>query len=199
MLDFQLFYYYHLLLQELSSRYHISLKLLKYLLIKEIADLGTKLKELKSVGKSRINQEVIIGSKKGKLYFVEEGQKEYQKIKKILYNQEDGQSLKGAVASKGEKNIYIANACVMLSSSEYRRIKNGDILVTSMTTPDYVPAMKKALGFITDEGGITCHAAIVAREMNKPCIISTKKASQVIKSGDRIKMNLDNGVIEIVS
>lgn len=62
--------------------------------------------------------------------------------------------IKGEIASKGQKNIYIATACVIHSSSEWRKVKKGEILVTSMTTPDFVTAMKKALGFITDEGAL---------------------------------------------
>lgn len=67
-----------------------------------------------------------------------------------------------------------------------------------MTTPDYILPMKKAMGFITDEGGATCHAAIVAREMNKPCITSTKIATKVLKDGDRIEVNADKGIVKIL-
>ena len=77
-------------------------------------------------------------------------------------------------------------------------IKNGNILVASMTTPEYLPAMKKASAIITDEGGITCHAAIVAREMNKPCIIGTKIATQVLRDGDLVEVDADKGVVKIL-
>jgi pyruvate, water dikinase len=55
--------------------------------------------------------------------------------------------------------------------------------------------MKKSLGFITDEGGITCHAAIVAREMDKPCVIGTKIATKNLKDGDSINMDIEKGII----
>ena len=67
-----------------------------------------------------------------------------------------------------------------------------------MTTPDFVPAMKKASAFITDEGGITCHAVIIAREMKKPCIIGTKIATQILKDGDLVEVDADNGVVRIL-
>jgi pyruvate,water dikinase len=64
-----------------------------------------------------------------------------------------------------------------------------------MTTPDYVPAMNKAAAFVTDEGGITCHAAIVAREMKKPCVIATRFGTKMFKDGDLIEVDADNGII----
>ena len=76
--------------------------------------------------------------------------------------------------------------------------KDGEIIVSSMTTPDYVPAMKKAVGFITDEGGIMCHAAIIARELKKPCIIGTKIATKVLKDGDLVEVDADKGVVKIL-
>ncbi len=78
------------------------------------------------------------------------------------------------------------------------KIKSGDILVCPMTTPEYVPAMKKAGALITDEGGITCHAAIIARELKIPCIVGTKNATQVLKDGDKVEMDAGRGTIKIL-
>ena len=75
------------------------------------------------------------------------------------------------------------------------KIEAGDILVTGMTLPDYVPAMRKAAAIITDEGGITCHAAIVSRELKKPCITGTKIASHVLKDGDVVEVDADKGIV----
>jgi len=61
-----------------------------------------------------------------------------------------------------------------------------------------LPAMNKASAFITDEGGITCHAAIVARELGKPCIIGTKIATKVLKDGDEVEVNADKGIVKII-
>jgi len=73
------------------------------------------------------------------------------------------------------------------------KIEPGDILVAAQTTPDLIPAMKKAAAFVTDIGGITSHAAIVAREMKKPCIIGTKIATQILKDGDLVEVNANEG------
>lgn len=67
-----------------------------------------------------------------------------------------------------------------------------------MTNPDYVPAMRKASAFITDEGGILCHAAIVSREMKKPCIVGTKFATQILKDGDLVEVDADIGTVKIL-
>ena len=68
-----------------------------------------------------------------------------------------------------------------------------------MTMPRYLPAMVRAAAFVTDEGGITCHAAIIAREMRKPCIIGTKIATQVLKDGDMVEVDADNGVVRKIN
>ncbi|MFA6405119.1 MAG: PEP-utilizing enzyme, partial [Candidatus Paceibacterota bacterium] len=87
---------------------------------------------------------------------------------------------------------------ILHKKSEIPDLQDGEILVTHMTTPDYLPAMNKAIAFVTDEGGITCHAAIVAREMGKPCVIGTKIASKALKTGDIIEIDADAGLIKIL-
>lgn len=67
-----------------------------------------------------------------------------------------------------------------------------------MTSVDFVPIMEKAGAFVTNEGGITSHASIVAREMNKPCIIGTKIATQVLKDGDLVEVDAENGIVKIL-
>lgn len=86
--------------------------------------------------------------------------------------------LKGAAASTG---IAAGNVVVIHSPSEIDKIKDGDVLVTEMTTPDFVPAMKRAKAIVTDKGGRTCHAAIVSRELGIPCVVGTDTATQVLK------------------
>jgi len=67
-----------------------------------------------------------------------------------------------------------------------------------MTMPKYLPAMKRASAFITDEGGITCHAAIISREMKKPCIIGTKIATQILIDGVLVEVDADKGIVRII-
>jgi len=74
----------------------------------------------------------------------------------------------------------------------------GEILVSPMTMPDFVPAMKKAAAIITDEGGITCHAAIIARELKVPCVVGTKIATAVLQNGDLVEVDANLGIIRII-
>ncbi len=75
----------------------------------------------------------------------------------------------------------------------------GDILVTTMTRPDFMQLMRKAKAVVTDEGGIICHAAIVSRELGIPCIIGTKNATKILNTGDQIEMDLKTGIIKKIS
>ncbi|PIT87320.1 MAG: hypothetical protein COU31_03505 [Candidatus Magasanikbacteria bacterium CG10_big_fil_rev_8_21_14_0_10_40_10] len=72
---------------------------------------------------------------------------------------------------------------------------DGEILVTRMTTPDLMPLIRRAAAIVTDEGGITCHAAIVSRELDVPCIIGAKYATQVFQTGDLIEVNANRGIV----
>jgi len=103
--------------------------------------------------------------------------------------------LKGMSASKGK---ITGKVRVLLSYADVSDFSKGEVLVTTMTTPDYIAAMEKASAFITDEGGITCHAAIVSREFNVPCIVGTKNATQVLKDGDFVEVDAGKGVVRIL-
>lgn len=107
----------------------------------------------------------------------------------------DVQDIRGLSASLGRA---IGTVKVMQSVTEMNKIQPGDILVAVMTRPDYVPAMRKAAAIVTDEGGITSHAAIVSRELGIPCIIGTKIATQVFKDGDLVEVNANHGWVRKV-
>jgi pyruvate,water dikinase len=102
------------------------------------------------------------------------------------------QLLKGDSASPG-----VASGKVVLvhDLNELGKVAQGDILVTTMTTPDMVPAMERAAAIVTDEGGMTCHAAIVSREMGTPCIVGTETATQVLKEGTIITVHATRGIV----
>ncbi|EKE11290.1 MAG: hypothetical protein ACD_15C00111G0019 [uncultured bacterium] len=103
--------------------------------------------------------------------------------------------IRGSVGCKGFAR---GRVCVVLDALGAQKMQVGDILVSSMTTPDIISAMEKAGAFVTDEGGITCHAAIVAREFKKPCIIGTKIATQVLKDGDLVEVDANEGVVRVL-
>jgi len=115
-------------------------------------------------------------------------------IKHEMRVSEDINEIAGTPACKG---IVRGVAKILTEVEHADKIKNGDVLVAHETTPDYILAMRKAAAFVTDIGGLTCHAAITAREMNKPCIIGTKNATKILKDGDFVEVNADNGIIKI--
>jgi len=87
---------------------------------------------------------------------------------------------------------------IVLTPKECAKVAMGDILVATMSTPDFLPAMRRAAAFVTDIGGVTSHAAIVARELKKPCIIGTKNATKVLKDGDMVEVDADKGTVKKV-
>lgn len=99
---------------------------------------------------------------------------------------------KGLGASPGIGSGKVKN---IKDISEMELVEDGDILVTVMTNPDMVPAMKKAAAVVTDEGGRTCHAAIVSRELGIPCIVGSKNASEVLKNGMEVTVDATRGVV----
>lgn len=105
----------------------------------------------------------------------------------------DAALIKGTVASTGP--VLRGRVQIVMNSYDAATFKAGGILVTPMTSPEYLSAMKASLGIITDEGGLTCHAAITARELGVPCIIGTKVATKMLKDGDVVEMNATDGTI----
>lgn len=100
--------------------------------------------------------------------------------------------LQGYGASPG---IVTGKVCIVMDVRETSKVQEGDIMVATMTNPDMVPAMKKVAGIITDEGGMTCHAAIVSRELGTPAVVGTKKATTLLKDGQIVTIDGEKGLI----
>jgi len=100
--------------------------------------------------------------------------------------------LTGVAASPG---IAVGTAKIISGASQIDRIKEGDVLVAEMTTPDFVPAMKRAVAIVTDRGGRTAHAAIVSRELGIPCIVGTETATKILSDGQEITVDGSRGQI----
>lgn len=100
--------------------------------------------------------------------------------------------LQGQGAAPG---IASGRVTIIHDAKDTGAVKEGDILVTRMTNPDMVPAMRKVAAIITDEGGMTCHAAIVSRELGTPAVVGTKTATKVLKNGQMITVDGEMGLI----
>ncbi|MDV7693288.1 phosphoenolpyruvate synthase [Pediococcus parvulus] len=105
-------------------------------------------------------------------------------------------AVRGLAASPGVASGVVH---VIDNPKDIDQFKQGEVLVTVMTSPDWVPAMKKAVAIITNNGGMTCHAAIISREMQIPCIVGTRSkntvATEVLKTGDVVTVDAKNGVV----
>src|SRR3989337_1269206 len=100
--------------------------------------------------------------------------------------------LEGLGASPG---FAYGEAKLVSDATELGKVKHGDILVAVMTTPDMVPAMKRAAAIVTDEGGMTCHAAIVSRELGCPAVVGTRKATELLSDGMKITVDGEKGLV----
>lgn len=100
--------------------------------------------------------------------------------------------LKGLGASPG---LAVGEVKIVKSEKDISKVKEGDVLVAVMTTPDMVPAMKRASAIVTDEGGMTCHAAIVSRELGVPAVVGTKNATKLLKDGMLVTVDGEKGIV----
>ncbi|MFH1750645.1 MAG: PEP-utilizing enzyme [Candidatus Micrarchaeota archaeon] len=117
-------------------------------------------------------------------------------IKKNNYFIEEeitGRQIRGSTAFDG--GIVKGRVCKLAALEDIYKFIPGSVLVSPMTVPDFLPAMKKAAAIVTDEGGITCHAAIVARELKVPCVIGTGNATKILKDGDLVEVNSHTGKV----
>ncbi len=103
--------------------------------------------------------------------------------------------IKGDGASRG---VARGRVRIVYDAMRENEFIDGEVLVTSMTRPEFVPLMKRAGAIVTNEGGITCHAAIVSRELKKPCVIGTRIATEFLKTGDMVEVDAEKGIVRIL-
>ena len=133
---------------------------------------------------------------------IEEGQDPYLLQTRpitVLYEEEkEAEEVSGKIIVKGlgaSPGVASGKVKILQDIEELDKVKEGDVLVTTMTNPDMVPAMKRAVAIVTEEGGMTCHAAIVSRELGVPCIVGTGNATTVLKEGTAITVDGSRGVV----
>jgi len=105
------------------------------------------------------------------------------------------QTFTGMAASLGKVRGRVK---VVRNLGELNKVEKGDVLVAQMTTPDYTIAMRKVVAIVTDEGGVTCHAAIVSREFGIPCIVGTHIATRVLNDGMMVEVDAFEGVVRVL-
>lgn len=103
--------------------------------------------------------------------------------------------LRGRIASTGK---VIGTVRIVIRPDDITKVKDGDILIAPETSPDFIVGLKKAIGVITNQGGITSHAAIVSMELGIPCLVGVKGATSIIKDGQRIELDAIKGEVRSV-
>ncbi|MDD1673020.1 MAG: phosphoenolpyruvate synthase, partial [Methanomicrobiales archaeon] len=115
--------------------------------------------------------------------------------KEAAVNETEGEGkilIQGQGASPG---VASGSVVMVMNMKDVGKVQGGDIMVTRMTNPDMVPAMRKVAGIVTDEGGMTCHAAIVSRELGTPAVVGTKKATTILKEGQLVTIDGEKGFV----
>lgn len=182
-------------------------------LFKSLADLtgkdGSFIKDLtheelrKLVFKKNVNLDFVKIRNKSNVIMAMPGKfkiligKEADTFKKNLFKNQI-RSIKefgGRIASKG---IARGRAKIVISFSDFKKVKKRDILVVINTSPDYIDVIKKAAAIVAEEGGVTTHVSIISRETKKPCIVGFSNATNIFKDGDIIEVDANKGLVKLI-
>ncbi|PIZ52208.1 hypothetical protein COY27_01035 [Candidatus Woesearchaeota archaeon CG_4_10_14_0_2_um_filter_33_13] len=190
------------ILYEIAKRYNLDTRLSLYLCAEEITEeiinkiTNRQLQERKdgciflwkrtsqNKGKYDYETKVLVG-------------KEFKDFVAILkeHDEEEINDFRGMCASTGTATGKVR---ICQTKDDLKKFEQGEVLITSMTRPEFVTAMKKAAAIVTDEGGITCHASIISRELKIPCVIGTKIATKVLKDGDFVEVRANHSLVKII-
>ena len=179
--------------EEISKRTGIKEDYLFYLDYVELKDFLSGKISQKELEKRSNECLVIYVKDKPKIFYKEQFKDLIDDIINPVHEKSD--VILGNVASPGKATGRVK---IVITRADVEKMEKGDILVSTMTRPEHIVAMKKAAAIVTNEGGITCHAALVSRELKIPCVIGTKIATKVLKDGDIVEVDANNGIVKII-
>lgn len=187
-------HYLEIILKEVGKRSNISLEVMRDTFPFEIKDILDK-KINEDYVKGRREKCFIVWEDKADrpLVLIGDQVKKWEEILNPKIN--NSQVVKGNCASKGKVTGKVR---ILLNASENDKLENGEVLVTFMTSPDFMSAIRRSSAIVTNLGGITSHAAIISRELGIPCVVGTKNATDILKTGDIVEVNADKGEIKIL-
>lgn len=196
-------YYVHNLmgmLKEIAKRLGVEYEQLVSMRLEEIKESLNKKKSIltKEELNLRLQDHALIYSEGSSKVLTGEKLEAYRKEELQDEVETSTNILKGTSTVKREEKIK-GKVRVIMSIDELDKFQKDEILVTPMTNPTYVQIMEKSKAIITDEGGLLSHAAIIARELGKPCIIGTKIATKILHDGDLVEVNTNQGVVKILN
>ena len=184
--------------EHISTKNNTPLELLYQSTLTELLEINSENTDVFTILSERQKSSVwAVGAPMEEIIYTGDEAKQFVEsyVKEIEREVNDTEHFHGNVAYPG---CVRGRVRILQSSKELDRVEEGDILVTQQTVPEMLPAMKKAAAFVTNSGGITCHAAIVARELKKPCIVGTHIATKVLKDGDFVEVDANKGYVTVL-
>ena len=189
---FRSYYEMRPLLEEIARRLNLSMNQVKFMLPEEIRAALAENKINTTEINERLKYCIAINAERKTRVLSGQAAREYLRRNVQEQNLPPIQDLKGSCAYPGSAQGKVR---LILTPKDMVKMKKGDILVSHATNVDIIPAIQKAAAIITDSGGITCHAAIISRELKVPCLVGTKIATKVLKEGDIIFVDTEKGII----
>ncbi len=191
-------HYLSRILDPIAARTGYTLDELKYMIVPEIQELVRGDGAAPSRMEAAARKGFALFYHKGDSYAMLSGT-EAKAMRERIMPEEELSSIddfRGLPACRG---VVRGRVRLVMSAREAGNVQKDEILVAVMTRPDYIAGIKQAAAIVTDEGGVTCHAAIVSRELGKPCVIGTKIATKALKDGMEVEVNANHGVVTILS
>lgn len=182
----------------MAKRWKVSAKYLESLSIPELITTINNINNLEQNLASRWMRSVLIPKSADDYQVVTGNFIESYISNNVIADSEkmsESQEITGQVAHPGKIRGKVK---LVFGAQHNSKVKKGDVLVSVSTSPQLLPAMKLAAAFVTDMGGITSHAAIVAREFRKPCVVGTKIATHILRDGDLVEVDANKGIVKII-
>lgn len=183
-------YYLHEFLKSIGKKYDLTPVMMGQTVPQEVLHRENRLPKLKEELKMRLRSCTITGDIRngikvysGQIFFP----KGVQKKAKF--------EVRGMVACGGKA---VGRAKILKNFDQIYKVNHGDVIVSPMTSPELMAAIRRCVAIVTDFGGIACHAAIVAREFNIPCIVGTNDATSKIGDDDLVEVDANNGVVRVL-
>ncbi len=183
-------YYLHEHLKKIGQKYGFSPTLMAQSIPQEIVNISKKKPKFSKELKLRLRACTITADIKNGIkvfsgqMFIPKGAGQKAKLE-----------IKGQVACGGKA---VGRAKILKQIDEIYKVNHGDIIVSPMTSPELMPALRRCVAIVTNFGGITCHAAIISRELRIPCIIGTKNATKIINDNDLVEVDANSGIVKVI-
>jgi len=194
----QIYYYIEKMQKVFAKRLHLSLKQVRFFTPEMIRKGLQYDDDLFDLANQIFEMHVCLLKEDGRVD-VKWGQ-EAQAFKNKYFNKEEEHTPKNEFVGQVAFTGYVRGKIKIINTvDDMQKMKDGDILVSVATTPAIVLAMKKAGAILTDEGGLTCHASIVSRELKKPCIVGFKDITNYLQDGDKVEVDAIKGIVKKIT